>query len=99
MCRDVRATMQRWQTSAALIALLLLAPSMFTSVSGTTPKDTTTDGAVGEWDASTLMGTSGAVSLHTTWNATHFQLAWLGTDWASESDGADLFIYFDTTEG
>ena len=91
--------MQRWQTSAALIALLLLAPSMFTSVSGTTPKDTTTDGAVGEWDASTLMGTSGAVSLHTTWNATHFQLAWLGTDWASESDGADLFIYFDTTEG
>ncbi len=68
-------------------------------VNGTTPDDTNADGDDSEWDTSTLMGTSGSVTLHTTWNETHFQLAWLGTDWGSSIEGADLFIYIDTIEG
>ena len=34
-----------------------------------------------------------------TWDESHLFIGWSGTDWASESDGADLFIYLNTTEG
>ena len=69
-------------------------------VSATTPETIAVDGDVSEWSADTEMGTdSNGVSLHVTWDADNFYVAWTGTDWASTSDGADLFVYFNTSEG
>jgi alpha-amylase/alpha-mannosidase (GH57 family) len=57
------------------------------------------DGDLSDWGPETLMDTdSNAVSLHLDWNSTHLSLAWNGTDWQSLSDGADLFIYLNTSE-
>jgi alpha-amylase/alpha-mannosidase (GH57 family) len=68
--------------------------------SATTPNDITTDGSLADWDADTLMATDGnSVSFRLTWNATHLAFAWEGTDWASTSEGADLFVYLNTSEG
>ena len=41
---------------------------------------------------------SNAVSLYLDWNSTHLSLAWNGTDWQSVSEGADLFVYLNTSE-
>jgi len=62
--------------------------------------DVTADGDLSDWDSDTLMDTdANAVSLHLDWNTTHISLAWNGTDWEAESEGADLFVYLNTSEG
>lgn len=58
------------------------------------------DGDLSDWDSNTLIATDqNAVSLHLDWNATHLSIAWNGTAWASETEGADLFVYLNTTDG
>ena len=91
-------TMKR---SVLAIALLLFVTPIFSLIStATTPDDITTDGISSDWSSDTLMGTdSNAVSFHLTWNNTHLSFAWDGTDWASQAEGADLFVYFTPTQG
>ena len=61
--------------------------------------DISHDGDLSDWGPETLMDTdSNAVSLYLDWNSTHLSLAWNGTDWQSVSEGADLFVYLNTSE-
>ena len=88
------------RATAVFIVLLFCLQAGMGFVSATTPETITVDGDVSEWSTDTEMATdSNGVSLHVTWDADNFYVAWTGTDWASASDGADLFIYFNTSEG
>ncbi|MDP6845315.1 MAG: hypothetical protein QF722_07200, partial [Candidatus Thalassarchaeaceae archaeon] len=42
---------------------------------------------------------SNGVTFSLTWNDTHLFLGWSGTDWASPTEGADMFVYLNTSEG
>lgn len=88
------------QRRALLVVLLFLLTPLLGLVVAMTPDDVNIDGSVAEWDADTLMATdANSVSFRLTWNDTHLAFAWEGTDWASASEGADLFIYLNTSEG
>ena len=87
------------RTTAVFIVLLFCLQAGMGFVSATTPETITVDGDVSEWSADTEMATdSNGVSLHVTWDADNFYFAWTGTDWASTSNGADFFVYFNTSE-
>ena len=80
---------------AICIVAIFLLPQWLTLVSG----DVSADGDLSDWRPETLMATdSSAVSLHLDWNSTHLMIAWNGTAWASETEGADLFVYLNTSE-
>ena len=80
---------------AVFIVLLFGLQAGMGFISATTPETITVDGDVSEWSVDTEMATdSNGVSLHVTWDADNFYVAWAGTDWASTTDGADLFVYF-----
>ena len=88
------------RATAVFIVLLFCLQAGMGFVSATTPETITVDGDVSEWSTDTEMATdSHGVSLHVTWDADNFYVAWSGTDWASTTDGADLFVYFNTSEG
>ena len=42
---------------------------------------------------------SSGVDFRLTWNETMLFLGWDGTDWKSTFEGADLFVYLNTSEG
>ena len=73
--------------------------SLFTPLStAITPTDIAIDGSLDEWPSDTLMQTdTNQVNLHLNWNSTHVFFAWEGTDWKSTTEGADLFIYLNTS--
>ena len=53
-----------------------------------------------DWPQDSLQTTdSNAVTFRMTWDESHLFIGWSGTDWASESEGADLFIYLNSSEG
>ena len=86
--------------TAILLTTLFLVPVWLGVVTAVTPDEITLDGDMGDWDGDTLQSTdSNSVTFRMTWNETHLFLGWSGTDWASESDGADLFVYLNTSEG
>ena len=59
----------------------------------------TIDGDLSEWSPESMMGTdSNGVSLLIDWDATNLYIGWNGTDFASTTDGADLFVYLNTSE-
>ncbi len=88
------------RTSIVVIALILL-PACLGVVLAATPDDINIDGDLSEWDSDTLMGidSNSSIAFRMTWNESHLFLAWEGTDWASTSEGADLFVYLNTTDG
>ncbi|MGB1484976.1 MAG: hypothetical protein ACPG9E_03170, partial [Poseidonia sp.] len=68
-------------------------------VHGATPDDIVIDGDYTEWPADSLMESdANGVDFRLTWNATHLFLGWDGTDWKSTTEGADLFVYLNTSE-
>ena len=86
--------------TAIVLVTLFLAPVWLGIVTATTPDEITLDGDMGDWDNDTLQSTdSNSVTFRMTWNETHLFVGWSGTDWASESEGADLFVYLNTSEG
>ena len=88
------------RATASFMVLLFCLQAFMGFVSATTPETMTVDGDVSEWSTDSELGTdSNGVSLHVTWDANNFYVAWIGTDWASTSEGADLFVYFNTSEG
>lgn len=79
--------------SAILLALIFLLPqwSAFTA---------TIDGSLIEWSEESLMGVDeNNATLHLDWDSDNLYIGWNGTDWASTTEGADLFIYFNTSLG
>jgi alpha-amylase/alpha-mannosidase (GH57 family) len=87
------------KTALAIVLLLLAVPLLSIVGIASTPDDVTADGSLSEWDSDTLMATdSNSVSFRLTWNATHLAFAWDGTDWASLTEGADLFVYLNTSD-
>jgi len=93
--------MQRSRRPAISAVLLLLVPVLLGAVGGATPDDITIDGDMSDWDSDTLIDidSNSSIQFRMTWNASHLFIAWQGTDWASTSEGADLFVYLNTTGG
>ena len=82
---------------ALLLVVILLSPML---ASAATPETIQADGDTGDWSADSLQETdANAVTFRLTWDDTHLHLAWEGTDWASTGEGADLFVYLNTSEG
>ncbi len=76
-----------------------MAPSLL-AVVAETPDTILLDGDMSDWPEDSLQTTdSNAVTFRMTWDESHLFIGWSGTDWASESEGADLFIYLNTSEG
>ena len=85
--------------TAMVLVMLFIAPSLL-GVVAETPDTIVLDGDMSDWPQDSLQTTdSNAVTFRMTWDESHLFIGWSGTDWASESDGADLFIYLNTTEG
>ncbi len=58
------------------------------------------DGNLSDWPAESVMDIdSNGVSLHLDWDSSNLYIGWNGTAWGSSSSGADLFVYFNTSEG
>ena len=65
-------------------------------VAGLTPSTITVDGDLSDWDSDSQMA-SGNIDLHLTWDANNLYFGWDGTDWKDAFEGADLFVYFNTS--
>jgi len=85
--------------SAVILTLIFLTSTMGGFATSQTPSTIAVDGDVSDWSADELMSSSN-IDLHMTWDASNLYIGWDGTDWKSTSEGADLFIYLNTsTEG
>ena len=82
-----------------IVAIFLI--SLFTSaVTAVTPSDVNVDGNLSDWPSDTLMQIdNNNVEFYLNWNDSHLFIGWNGTDWKSESEGADLFVYLNTSLG
>ena len=81
------------------LVMLFLAPSLL-GVVAETPDTISLDGDMSDWPQDSLQTTdSNAVTFRMTWDESHLFIGWSGTDWASESEGADFFIYLNSSEG
>ncbi|MDP6639808.1 MAG: hypothetical protein QF817_01930, partial [Candidatus Poseidoniaceae archaeon] len=82
-----------------VLSVLLIMP--WSGVYAATPDNITIDGDISEWDSDTLIDTSShsVPSFRITWDETFLFIAWSGTDWSSTSEGADFFVYLNTTSG
>ena len=99
MCLQLPNVMKRHSVAIAL--LLLMTPLLGIISTAATPDDITIDGDLSEWDSDTLIDidSNSSVPFRMTWNESHLFFAWQETDWGSVDEGADLFIYLNTTEG
>ena len=76
-----------------------MAPSLLGAVAET-PDTIALDGDMSDWPQDSLQTTdSNTVTFRMTWDESHLFIGWSGTDWASESEGADFFIYLNSSEG
>ena len=88
------------RSKAVFLVLIFLASLFAGFVQGQTPEDITVDGDYSDWSADALMATDGnGIDFRLTWNSTHLFVGWDGTDWKSTDEGADLFVYLNTSEG
>ena len=85
--------------TALVLVMLFMAPSLL-GVVAETPDTIALDGDMSDWPQDSLQTTdSNAVTFRMTWDESHLFIGWSGTDWASESEGADFFIYLNSSEG
>ena len=82
--------------SAVILSLLFLTSTMGGFATSQTPSTITVDGDLSDWSADELMASSN-IDLHMTWDASNLYIGWDGTDWKSTSEGADLFVYLNTS--
>ena len=86
--------------TAILLVTLFVAPALLGLVAASTPDDIILDGEMSDWPNDSLESTdSNSVTFRMTWNSTHLFIGWSGTDWSSVDEGADLFVYLNTSEG
>ena len=85
---------------ALFLCCIFLLQMGFIFASATTPETITVDGSLSEWSNDSNMATdTNNVTFSMTWDAQNLYLAWNGTDWKSSSEGADLFVYINTSTG
>ena len=85
---------------ALVLVGLFLVPSFLSIIQAETPDDIILDGSLSDWPSDSLEVTdSNGVTFRMTWNETDLFFGWSGTDWESELEGADLFVYLNTTDG
>ncbi|CAI8245825.1 MAG: Uncharacterised protein [Methanobacteriota archaeon] len=88
------------RANAVMLVLIITLQAFFGIVSSSTPETITIDGDISEWSTESLLQTnSNGITYSVTWDSENLYFSWNGTDWASLSEGADLFIYFNTTSG
>ena len=86
--------------TAFFLVFTMLSPVFLGIMGASTPNDIEINGEFDDWPSTTNMGVdANGVSLHLTWNSTHLFVGWNGTNWASNDEGADLFVYLNTTSG
>ena len=86
---------------AFTLTLLIFLQAMSGLSTAATPETMIIDGDLSQWSEteSTLQIDSNSVRLMATWDTENLYFAWNGTDWSSTVEGADLFIYFNTSLG
>ena len=86
---------------AFTLTMLIFLQAMSGVSSAVTPETMIIDGDLAQWSEteSTLQIDSNSVRLMATWDTENLYFAWNGTDWSSTIEGADLFIYFNTSLG
>lgn len=88
------------RAKAILLCAIFIASSFCSIVNATTPNDITIDGDDTDWPSDALMESDlNGISVYMTWNSSNLFIGWNGTDWKSAFEGADLFVYFNTSEG
>ena len=88
------------RSKAVFIVSIFFASLLGGLVEAQTPEDIAVDGSYSDWSADSLMASnSDGVDLRLTWNETMLFIGWDGTDWKSSAEGADLFVYLNTSEG
>ena len=88
------------RSKAVFIVSIFFASLLGGLVEAQTPEDITVDGSYSDWSADSLMASnSDGIDLRLTWNETMLFIGWDGTDWKSSAEGADLFVYLNTSEG
>ena len=87
--------------SKALLLVCLIFFQAFLGIAfASTPETIEIDGDLSEWSEDTLLQTnSNGVEFSVTWDSENLYFSWNGTDWGSNVDGADFFIYFNTSLG
>ncbi|MCH2637134.1 MAG: hypothetical protein MKZ56_02040 [Candidatus Thalassarchaeum sp.] len=86
--------------TAIVLVTLFVAPALLGLVAASTPDDIILDGEMSDWPNDSLESTdSNSVTFRMTWNTTHLFIGWSGTDWSSVDEGADLFVYLNTSDG
>ena len=79
-----------------ILSLLFITSTMGGFVSSMTPENITVDGDLADWNSDSLMASTN-VDLHLTWDSSNLYFGWNGTDWESTFEGADLFVYLNTS--
>jgi alpha-amylase/alpha-mannosidase (GH57 family) len=86
--------------TAIVLTTLFLASTWLGVAAGLTPDEISLDGDMSDWPSDSLESTdSNSVTFRMTWNTTHLFIGWSGTDWSSVDEGADLFVYLNTSDG
>ncbi|MEK9652072.1 MAG: hypothetical protein VW102_07745, partial [Poseidonia sp.] len=85
---------------ATFLVMLFFSSLFVGAVQGTPPESIAVDGDFSDWSNDSLLQSDGnGIDVRMTWNDTHLFLGWDGTDWKSTFEGADLFVYLNTTQG
>ena len=88
------------RAKAILLCAVFIASSFCSFVNAATPDDITIDGDDTDWPNDSLMESDlNGISVYMTWNSSNLFIGWNGTDWKSTFEGADLFVYFNTSDG
>ena len=88
------------RSKALFLVSLIFFQAFLGITSASTPQTIDIDGDISDWSQDTLLQTnSNGVDFSVTWDNENLYFLWEGTDWASEVEGADLFLYFNTSLG
>ncbi len=92
--------MMKWLSVFAVMLMTLGSMFAMIDVHAATPATiNATDGNMAEWPSDSNMGTRAGATFYFTFNDNALYFGWDGSDWASTTMGADLFIYLNTTDG
>ena len=81
----------------AIVIIFSLFVSTFPNISGTSYSDIQIDGNLSDWDSSDFLGQRNGAGLALTWSEDNLYFYWNGTDFYNDIEGADIFLYFSTS--
>ena len=80
-----------------IVIIFSLFMSTFPNISGTSYSDIQIDGNLSDWAASDFLGQRNGAGFAFTWSEDNLYFYWNGTDFYNEIEGADIFLYFSTS--